>query len=202
MGTRAKYLTNYIFQKRLNYPSLISSPLPPRKLNHKSHTWNKLTENNTLPPNNFLQKLHIQMSDVPGTKPEHIINKKNYDFNIYKKEINMCFKYLWISAPELQSWTTICCRRQEGPWNGCVSQAWFMIGYSLKLSPFRAWVLFDFSGLFLLRERKKEGKKYRARDGIWEKMKERKKKNCSETEGEETFTTEDQDFPPLLWCSS
>ena len=90
----------------------------------------------------------------------------------------MGFKYLWISAPELQSWTTICCRRQEGPWNGCVGQAWFMIRCSLKPSPFRAWVLFDFSGLCLLREWKKERKKkYRERDRIWEKMKERKKKN-------------------------
>ena len=110
----------------------------------------------------------------------------------------MGFKYLWISVPELQSWTTICCRRQEGPWNGCVSQVWFMIGCSLKASPFRAWVLFDFSGLCLLRERKKERKKkYRERDGIWEKMKERKKKNCSEIEIEETFTSEDQVLPWL-----
>ena len=88
----------------------------------------------------------------------------------------MGLKYLWISAPELQSWKTICCWRQEGPWNGCVSQAWFMIGCSLKPSPFCAWVLFDFSGLCLLREWKKERKKYKERDGIWEKMKERKKK--------------------------
>ena len=109
MGTREKHLTNYIFLKRLNYPSLIFPPPPPRKLKQKLYTWNKLTENNTLPPNNFLQKfslkkkillqkLHlIQISDVTRTKPEHIINnkkKKNYDLNIFKNEIDMGFKYL------------------------------------------------------------------------------------------------------------
>ena len=110
----------------------------------------------------------------------------------------MGFKYLWISTPELQSWTIICCRRQEGPWNGCVSQAWFIIGCSLKPSPFRAWVLFDFSGLCLLREWKKERKKkYRERDGIWEKMKERKKKKDSETERERNIYHWRQVLPSL-----
>ena len=101
----------------------------------------------------------------------------------------MGFKYWWISATELQSWTTICCRRQEGPWNGCVSQAWFMIGCSLKPSPFRAWVLFDFSGLCLLREWKKERKNTAKEMGSERKWRKERKKNCSETEREETFTT-------------
>ena len=137
------------------------------------------------------------MSDVPGTKPEHIINKKNYDFNIYKKEINMGFKYLWISAPELQSWTTICCRRQEGPWNGCVSQVWFMIKCSLKPSPFRAWVIFDFSGLYcLLREWKKERKNTEKEMGFERKWRKERKKKCSEIEREETLPSKTKTFLP------
>ena len=79
-------------------------------------------------------------------------------------------------AGTVQSWKTICCRRQEGPWNGCVSQAWFMIGCSLKLSPFRAWVLFDFSGLCLLREWKKE-KIQRKRWDLRENEGKKEKKN-------------------------
>ena len=83
---REKHLTNYIFLRRLNYPSLISPP-PPQKLKHKLHNSKKLTENNTLPPNKLLQKFSlkkillqklqlIQISDVTRTNPEHIINKK------------------------------------------------------------------------------------------------------------------------------
>ena len=53
MGTREKYLTNYVFLKKLNYPSLISPLPPPWKLKHKLHIWNKLTENNTILPNNL-----------------------------------------------------------------------------------------------------------------------------------------------------
>ena len=107
-----------------------------------------------------------------------------------------------LGAGTIHSWTTICCRRQEGPWNGCVGQAWFMIECSLKPSQFCAWVLFDFSGLCLLREWKKE--KYRERDGIWEKMKERKKKKkCSEIEREETLPSKTNTFLPhtILGCS-
>ena len=86
MGTRVKHLTNYIFSKRLNYPSFISPPLllESWKTSYPSET--SLTESNTLPPNNLqkfslkkilLQKLLlIQISGVTRTKPEHIINKK------------------------------------------------------------------------------------------------------------------------------
>ena len=82
-----------------------------------------------------------------------------------------------LDAGTIQSWTTICCRRQEGPWNGCVSQAWFMIGCSLKLSPFRAWVLFDFSGLCLLREWKKENQNTKQEMGSERKWRKERKKN-------------------------
>ena len=77
-----------------------------------------------------------------------------------------------------------------------------MIGCSLKLSPFRAWVLFDLSGLYLLREWKKERKNTEQEKGSERKRRKERKKKCSETEREETFTTEDQDFPPLVQCSS
>ena len=100
-------------------------------------------------------------------------------------------------APKLQSWTTICCRRQERPWNRCDSQAWFMIGCSLKPSPFRAWVLFDFSGLCLLREWKKERKNTEKEMGFERKWRKERKKRCSEIEREETFTIEDQVLPWL-----
>ena len=40
--------------------------------------------------------------------------------------------------------------------------------------------------------KKERKKKYRERDGIWEKMKERKKKKKVVKLREETFTTEDQ----------
>ena len=73
-----------------------------------------------------------------------------------------------------------------------------MIGCSLKPSPFRAWVLFDFSGLCLLREWKKERRNTEIEMGSERKWrKERKKKKSSETEREETFTTEDQVLPWL-----
>ena len=104
MGRREIHLTDYIFLRRLNYPSLISSPPspPPPKLKHKLHNSNKLTENNTQPPNKVLQKFSlkkkillqklqlIQISDVTRTNPE-LINKKkkNYDLNIFLKEIDM-----------------------------------------------------------------------------------------------------------------
>ena len=104
----------------------------------------------------------------------------------------MGFKYLWISAPELQSWTIICCRRQEGPWNGCVSQAWFIIGCSLKPSPFRAWVLFDFSGLCLLREWKKERKNTEKEMGSERRWRKERKKKIVKLKEKETFTTEDK----------
>ena len=108
----------------------------------------------------------------------------------------MGFKYLWISAPELQSWTIICCRRQEGPWNGCVSQAWFIIGCSLKPSPFRAWVLFDFSGLCLLREWKKE-KIQRKRWDLREDEGKKERKKDSETERERNIYHRRQVLPWL-----
>ena len=60
----------------------------------------------------------------------------------------------------------------------CLSSLWFQ--WSLSVEG--------------MKERKK---KYRERDGIWEKMKERKKKNFSETEIEETFTSEDEVLPWL-----
>ena len=109
----------------------------------------------------------------------------------------MGFKYLWISAPELQSWTIICCRRQEGPWNGCVSQAWFIIGCSLKPSPFRAWVLFDFSGLCLLREWKKERKNTEKEMGSERRWRKERKKKIVKLKEKETFTTEDKFY--LRW---
>ena len=109
----------------------------------------------------------------------------------------MGFKYLWISAPELQSWTIICCRRQEGPWNGCVSQAWFIIGCSLKPSPFRAWVLFDFSGLCLFREWKKERKNTEKEKGSERRWRKERKKKDSETERERNIYHRRQVLPWL-----
>ena len=64
MGGREIHPTNYIFLRRLNYPSLISSPPPPPKLKHKLHNSNKLTENNTQPPNKLLQKFSLKKNPL------------------------------------------------------------------------------------------------------------------------------------------
>ena len=115
MGTKKKASDKLYFSKKTKLPfTHFSSPSILKVETQVTH-WNKLTENNTLPPSNLLQKfslkkkkillqkLHlIQISNVTRTKPEHIISKKkNYNLNIFKKEIDMGFKYLWISAPEL-----------------------------------------------------------------------------------------------------
>ena len=65
----------------------------------------------------------------------------------------------------------------------CLSSLWFQ--WSLSVEG--------------MKERKK---KYKERDGIWEKMKERKKKKMLWNWKRRNNTIEDQDLPPLLWCSS
>ena len=53
------------FSEKTNYPSLISSPPPPPpKLKHKLHNSNKLTENNTQPPNKLLQKFSLKKNPL------------------------------------------------------------------------------------------------------------------------------------------
>ena len=62
-----------------------------------------------------------------------------------------------------------------------------MIRCSLKPSPFCAWVLFDFSGLYLLREWKKERKNTKKEMGSERKWRKERKQKCSKIEKAETI---------------
>ena len=153
MGTREKNLTNYIFLERLNYPSLICPP--PRKLKHKLHNSNKLIENNTLTTKQPLTKILIKKKssykNYTSYKFQMLLDKtrtynqykKNFDLNIFFKEINMGFKYLWISAPKLlkaeqlfvaddKRGLEMGASAKRGSWSGveaipisCLSSIWF-----------------------------------------------------------------------------
>ena len=111
----------------------------------------------------------------------------------------MGFKYLWILAPELfkakqlfvaddRRGLEMGALARRGSWSGV---PWSHPQFVLEFS------LISVVSVYWGNERKKE-KIQRKRWDLRENEGKKQKKKSTETEREETFTTEDQDFPPLL----